>query len=80
MVYANFDSQEGTVSGTATVTLARKSRKLIITNDSANDLQFKFNSSETFGTLRPNETFSAEVWTRTVYLSGNGAYRIWSIG
>lgn len=80
MVYANFDSQEGTVSGTATVALARKSRKLIITNDSANDLQFKFNSSETFGTLRPNETFSAEVWTRTVYLSGNGAYRIWSIG
>ena len=80
MSYAKLDSQEGTVSGTATVSLARRSRKLIITNDSANNLQFKLNSSESYGTLKPTETVSMEVSTRTVYLSGNGAYRIWNFG
>lgn len=80
-VYANFESDEGIVVGTKTVTLARKSRKLIITNDSTKDLQYKFNSSESYGTLKPTETLSLDFISKTIYLSGNTvAYRIWSYG
>jgi len=80
-VYANLDSHEGSVSGTATVTLLRNSGKLVVTNDSATqNLQFKFNASETYATLKPTETLSVQVHTKEVLLSGSGSYRIWSFG
>lgn len=81
--YANFESYEGSVNGTTTVDLARKSRHIIITNDSASqNLQFKFNSSETLGTLKPTESLVLEIRTKEVYLSSGASvdYRIWVWG
>ena len=80
--YANFIAEEGTVTGDLTVTLARKSRKVTITNDSStNTLLFKFNSGEDYGTLNPTETVSLEFITKRIYLSSMGAdYRIWVSG
>jgi len=82
--YVNLDVFEGSASGSSTVTLNRRSRKLVITNDSAsNDLQFKFVSSASYATLKPTETISMEFITRTILLnvvSGSAPYRIWSYG
>ncbi len=78
-VLANFESIE--TNGAATHTLVRKSRKLIITNDSSSvDLQWKLNASEAFGTLFPTESISMYVTTKTVIVDGGGDYRIWSFG
>jgi hypothetical protein len=78
-VHANFEAIEA--SGSNTYTLVRKSRKLIITNDSSSvDLKYKFNETEAFGTLFPTESISLYFTTRTVIVSGNGNYRIWSYG
>jgi len=80
-VYANFEPVEGAVSGEETISLTRKSRHLVITNDSSsNNLYFKFNASEDYGTLMPTETISLYLWTNTIYLNGNGNYRIWVYG
>ena len=81
LVLANFEPLEGTVSGTTTLTLTRRSRKIIITNDHAtNDLGYKFNSSESYGTLRGTESISLYFSASTIYLSGNGTYRVWVYG
>ncbi len=78
---ANFESLEGTVTTETTLTLTRKSRKLVITNDHAsNDLKYKFNSSETAGTLRATESISMYFTTKTIILDGNGPYRVWVYG
>jgi len=81
-VHANLESLEGTVDGEKTLTLTRRSRKLVITNDHAtNDLQFKFNVSETYGTLKGTESLSLDFWTRTIIINGtNVPYRIWIFG
>jgi len=78
--YANLDVHEGSVSGIVTIALIRRSREIVITNDSPNDLQFKFNQSEVYATLRPDETISMKHLTNEVLLAGNGAYRVWSRG
>jgi hypothetical protein len=80
--YANFEAIEGTVSGEETFTLKRKSRKVVITNDSAStDLRYKFNSSEDFGTLGGTESLSLYFTTNQVILDGsNVPYRIWVYG
>ena len=82
MVYANFESQEGTVAGAETITFRLKSRKVTITNDSSTKtLKFKFHEGEDWGTLMPTETVSMNVWMRKVYLQGSTVpYRVWSIG
>ena len=83
-VWANQEVFEGTVNGTSTITLARRSRRLVITNDSGlRDLQFKFNDAETYATLKPTETISMEFSTVKVLLAtsgGSAAYRIWVHG
>lgn len=82
MTYArtNLEAREGTLSGEETLTLARKSRQLQITNDSASNMMFKFHASENWGTLGPTETLSVEFSARQVILNGSGAYRVWSWG
>lgn len=79
---ANLQSLEATVSTETTLTLNRKSRKIIITNDHAtSDLSFKFNVSETFGTLKGTETISLEFSTPIIIINGtNVPYRIWVFG
>ena len=82
-VQANFEPLEGTVNGTTTLTLTRKSRRIIITNDSTtSDLQYKFKSSQSYGTLKPTETVALDFNPKQVLLSSGAsvAYRIWSYG
>lgn len=80
-VYANFEPYEGTVTTETTITFNRRSRKVIITNDHpTNSLSYKFNDSETFGTLRGTETLSMDFHTDKVIIDGNGEYRIWVYG
>ena len=81
-VYANLLVSEGTITTATTVTLNMRARRLTITNDSATqDLSFKFNGAETYATLKPTETVSMQVLTKTVYLNGSSVpYRIWGIG
>ena len=81
VVLRNLRPFEGTVSGTAQLTFDIPVKRITISNDSSlNDLQFKFNSTETYATLKPTETFSAEATVRDVYLSGSGDYRVWGLG
>lgn len=81
-VYANQEPFSGTASSLTTIDLKRKSRKVMILNDSSSlDLQYKFNLSEEWATLKGTETFSAGFTTKTIYLSGIGVpFRVWSLG
>ncbi len=84
-VWANLEVSEGTVTTTVTVTLARKSRSLEIINDSGTrDLQFKFNTTESYSTLKPLEALSLHFRAKTILLnspSGKSvAYRIRVLG
>lgn len=81
-VHRNLEALEGTVNTETTLTLTRKSRKIIITNDDvASDLSYKFNSSETFGTLKPSETLSLYFTADKIIIDGNDVpYRIWVFG
>jgi len=81
-VHANFEALEGTVSTETTLTLNRRSRKLVITNDHPTDnLSYKFNSSETFGTLHGTESVSLYFTTNQVIIDGtNVPYRVWVYG
>ena len=81
-VYANFESLEGTVTTETTLTLTRRSRHIVITNDHAsNDLSYKFNSSETSGTVKSGESLSLYFRTSTIIIDGTSVpYRIWVFG
>jgi hypothetical protein len=82
LVLANFEALEGTVTTATTLTLVRKSRKIVITNDHpTNTLSYKFNSSETSGTLKGTETLSMYFTTNQIIIDGtNVPYRIWVYG
>ena len=57
--YANLDAREGTVNGEETITFNWKPRKIVIINgDATKDLSFKFNTSESFATLKAEETIT----------------------
>ena len=82
---ANFSSNEGAVTTTATISLPWRARKVTIINDSSTrSLEFKFNTSETYGTLKPNEEVSIHHLVRKVYLNSPSAvsvsFRIWGFG
>jgi hypothetical protein len=81
-VHANFEALEGTVTTSTTLTLTRKSRRIVITNDHAtNDLKYKFNASETDGTIKGTETLSLDFTTNQIIIDGNTVpYRIWVYG
>ena len=81
-VYANFESLEGTVTEPTTLTLTRRSRHIVVTNDHATeDLSYKFNSSETNGTVKAGESFSLYFRTSTIIIDGTSVpYRIWIFG
>lgn len=79
-VYANFESLEGTSTGSEqTLTLVRRSRHIVISNDHATeDLSYKFNSSETSGTVKAGESLSLYFRTSTIIINGTSVpYRIW---
>jgi len=82
MSYANNYSDEGVVSGIKTITFPWYPKRLQITNDSSSkDLKYKFNESEYYRTLKPYETSSIDgVTIKTLFLSGDDAYRVWGTG
>ena len=81
-MYANLESLEGTVTTATTLTLKRKSRKIIITNDHpTNTLSYKFNASETYATLKGTESLSLYFTADKIMVNGsNVPYRIWVFG
>ncbi len=81
-VLANFEALEGTVTTETTLTLTRKSRKVVITNDHPTAvLSYKFNASETYGTLKGTESLSMYFTTKQIILNGtNIPYRVWVYG
>ena len=81
-VYANFEPLEGTVATETTLTFARKSRRIVITNDHPSlELSYKFNASESFGTIKGTETLSLYFTTDKIIIDGDGVpYRIWVFG
>ena len=81
-VLANFESLEGTVNAETTLTFKLKSRKIVITNDHAtNDLSYKFNASETNGTLKSTESLSLYFTSKQIIINGSSVpYRIWIYG
>ena len=83
--YSNQEVSEGATSASVTITLARKSRSIEIINDSTADaLEYKFNSSETYSTLKKSEAISMDFITRTIYLNSPTAnsvsYRVRVLG
>lgn len=83
MSYANLEAFEGSLSSETTLDLARPSRQVIITNDSGStDMTFKFNVSETAATLKPTETISVYMRTKSIILNAGASvnYRVWVFG
>ena len=84
--YSNFEPKEGTVTAEETLTFALKYRQFLLINDAlTTNLLFKFNSSEDFGTLKPDEQVSLDMAHRTVILKSedgvaSASYRVWGIG
>jgi len=82
--YSNQIALEGTATTTpVTLTLVRPSRYIEIINDSNRKLQYKFNTSENWATLKSDEAVSMEVWVRQILLqtvTGNADYRIRVLG
>lgn len=85
-VYANFRPFEGNVTTEITLTFDIRVRRISIVNDSVTTgLDFKFNPSESFGTLGVTEQVSMDINTRTVIIkSSDGVtsvpYRVWGVG
>lgn len=85
-VLANFDPNEGTVNTSAvTITFTWKARKITIINDSSTrELQFKFNTTESYGILKPKEEVSVHHYSNTVIIdsptNGDVPYRVWGFG
>lgn len=80
--YSNFERFEGNLTGDLTLTFNNRPRRIVLTNDSAsNNMKFKFNDTENFGTLLPTETITLDLIVKNVYVQGtNIDYRIWGIG
>jgi hypothetical protein len=80
--YSNIEPFEGTVSTETTLSLARKSRRVIINNDHAtNDLSYKFKDSQTFATLKGSESLAIDFIAKTIIIDGTSVpYRIWVFG
>jgi len=80
--HANLEPFEATVTTETTLTFARKSRRITITNDHAsNDLSYKFKASQTFATLKGSESLSMDFIAKTIIIDGISVpYRIWVFG
>ncbi len=82
---ANFNKSEGNTSSSVTITFDWKARHIVITNDSSSrDLEFKFQSGQSYATLLPTETVSLYIHSQTVLLNSPSAstvqYRVWAWG
>jgi len=83
MPYANSYSDEGTLTGTKTIVFPWKPKELQITNDSGtSSLQYRFNTTEGYRTLKPYETSTLRgISIRSLHLNGISIpYRVWGLG
>jgi hypothetical protein len=81
-VYSNFEPYEGTVSDETTITFERRSRQIVLMNDSpTKDISFKFISGGDFATLKASETIALNYWANEIIIDGDVVpYRIWVSG
>lgn len=82
-IYANLEAKEGIVTAETTLTFSHPWRQYIITNDSGSkELKFKVSASDlAFATLKPTETVTLNVTTKTIIIDGSTVnYRIWGVG
>lgn len=88
-VYANLRVDEGTLVDTTPITIEfdiRPRRWLIINDEAVGgvNLQFKFNPSQSFATLMPQESESLEIISRDIIIQaaalGGVNYRIQAYG
>jgi len=79
---ANFYPSEGTVATPTTITFPWKAKEITILNNSTTqDLSFKFNIGESYGTLNPYESITVRLNSKNVYLNGSTVpYRVWAVG
>lgn len=83
---SNFRPVEGTVTAEETITFDFRCKRFLIINDSlTTDLLFKFNSSENYGTLKPDEQISMEINHKSIIIKSSdgvttATYRVWGIG
>jgi hypothetical protein len=82
--YRNFESYEGEIEGSSTITFNKKSRHIMLMNDSNHDdLQFRFTTAEAWGTLKASETLSLNLTEEQIILrsvSDAPTYRLWVFG
>lgn len=72
---------EGTATSSTELTLPWRARQIEIINDSATkELGYKFNSSESFATLKPLETTIPAIKSKTIFLNGSDTYRVRAYG
>ena len=77
MAHSNQYVSEGTASASLELSLPWPSRAVEIINDSTTiSLEYKFNSGETYATLKPLEVVNVDMHTKTIYLNGTGTYRV----
>lgn len=74
---------EGTLNGTITLTFDLPVKRITVSNDSGSvALQYKFNASRPYSTLKPTEVYSNLITVTNVYLSSTSPvdYRVWGEG
>ncbi len=78
---SNLYISEGTATSSTVLTLPWRAVSIEIINDSSTgELGYKFNSGESFATLKPLETVNPLIRSKTIYLNGTGAYRVRATG
>lgn len=77
--FANVFTDEGTVSGSTTISLPHTSGKIIVTNDSSTkNLGVQLKTGANSLTLKPTETLTLYYRTLEVLLTGSSVpYRLW---
>jgi hypothetical protein len=83
VTYSNFYPYESTLDGDTSIAFPLPIKRIQLTNDSGvHALKFRFQPTETYGTILPKESVSIDVTVRTIYLSTDGLveYRIWGMG
>ncbi len=80
----SFEVEEDTLIATdKTITFTKMMSEITLINDeSINSLDFKFSSTQDYGTLKAKETITINIKTIEVLLStaSSVAYRVWGVG
>ena len=73
----NLYPKEGVIDGDKTLDFPIRVRHIEIINDNSSDiLQYKFNETEGYATLKPLEAVVTNIKSWKLYLRGTGEYRV----